>query len=250
MNQPNNAFHEESIKLVEHASEGHDRGHVWATIAVLAVVLGGLGMFTTLNNRSEAETPSEMWRRTTAVDDNMARAVTDVQPVHALVAPDGNVVLWGRVSNLEIADRIEDKFTEIVGAERVESEFMVSPGVVLPEAIPLYLENHVLFQLASAEVGPDFAVLLDVLGDLLNEYPQTSLEVIGHTDSQGDADANMVLSQDRANQVLAALASNGVASEQISGEGRGENDPVASNDSESGRQSNRRAEILLSGLGD
>lgn len=81
--------------------------------------------------------------------------------------------------------------------------------------------------------------------DLLQTEPDKKIRVEGHTDSLGDADANLLLSQQRAQAVLEALVSMGVASDRISSLGMGEDFPIASNEDEDGRARNRRVDVIL-----
>lgn len=81
--------------------------------------------------------------------------------------------------------------------------------------------------------------------DLLQTEPDKKIRVEGHTDSLGDAETNLQLSAQRAQSVLEALVSMGVASERISALGMGEDFPIASNDDEEGRARNRRVDVIL-----
>ena len=69
--------------------------------------------------------------------------------------------------------------------------------------------------------------------------------IVGHTDSQGEDAYNQSLSQRRANAASAYLQAQGVPSTRVSTSGRGEMEPVASNDTEAGKQQNRRVEIAI-----
>jgi len=81
--------------------------------------------------------------------------------------------------------------------------------------------------------------------DLLQTEPDKKIRVEGHTDSLGDAETNLQLSGQRAQAVLEALVSMGVASERISALGMGEDFPIASNEDEEGRARNRRVDVIL-----
>ncbi len=80
----------------------------------------------------------------------------------------------------------------------------------------------------------------------LKQNPIYNAEIIGHTDSVGRAEANMLLSQKRANAAKAALISEGVEGTRLSSRGRGELEPIKSNRTKEGRASNRRIEVKLS----
>ena len=81
--------------------------------------------------------------------------------------------------------------------------------------------------------------------DLLLTEPDKKIRVEGHTDSLGDAEANLSLSEQRAQAVLEALVSLGVAADRISALGMGEDFPIASNEDEDGRARNRRVDVIL-----
>jgi outer membrane protein OmpA-like peptidoglycan-associated protein len=79
----------------------------------------------------------------------------------------------------------------------------------------------------------------------LNNYPNTTVNVVGHTDNTGDASYNFGLSQRRAQAVAAVLRNGGVSSSRIRSIGAGEDQPIASNLNASGRAANRRVEIII-----
>ena len=79
----------------------------------------------------------------------------------------------------------------------------------------------------------------------MNRYPDTTVNVIGHTDNTGAASYNQDLSQRRAQAVASVLINAGVAPQRIRSIGRGEDSPIASNLTPEGRQQNRRVEIII-----
>jgi outer membrane protein OmpA-like peptidoglycan-associated protein len=82
----------------------------------------------------------------------------------------------------------------------------------------------------------------------LRKYPELIIEVAGHTDSVGGADANYSLSERRAKTVRDYLVRFGVEPARLSVRGYGETQPVAGNDSEAGRAENRRVELRILNL--
>ena len=86
---------------------------------------------------------------------------------------------------------------------------------------------------------------LEEVVDLLQTEPDKQIRVEGHTDSQGAAEANLELSQKRADAVREALIGLGVAEDRITAMGMGEDFPIASNDDEAGRAQNRRVDVIL-----
>jgi len=100
---------------------------------------------------------------------------------------------------------------------------------------------------APGETELDIAALRSVrrIADALAACPDTAFEIAGHTDSQGRSVMNVELSHDRAEAVRAALLAEGVAASRLQAVGYGEAQPVADNDTEAGREANRRIEFRL-----
>ncbi len=113
------------------------------------------------------------------------------------------------------------------------------------ENLKITMNSEVSFDFNSAELKPAFLPTLDKVADILNRYPRTTIRVIGHTDSIGSAAYNQALSERRAQAVADYLDRRGVDPRRIRTEGRGEREPRASNDTEAGRQLNRRVEMLI-----
>ncbi|TYO99080.1 outer membrane protein OmpA-like peptidoglycan-associated protein [Geothermobacter ehrlichii] len=113
------------------------------------------------------------------------------------------------------------------------------------DTLALTFKSDVLFDVDSALLKPGAHDELFRVAKVLNQYPQTTLLVAGHTDSTGSEEYNQRLSERRAEVVKNALVGNGVNPERIRTIGYGESRPIASNASESGRQLNRRVEIRI-----
>ncbi|WP_137173672.1 OmpA family protein [Massilia sp. HP4] len=109
--------------------------------------------------------------------------------------------------------------------------------------------GDVLFATDQATLNPNGTSTLRKLADVMTQNPNRSVLVEGFTDSTGSASYNQDLSQRRANAVATALAQMGVSRDRISMKAYGQAFPVASNDNASGRQQNRRVEIVLSNEG-
>jgi outer membrane protein OmpA-like peptidoglycan-associated protein len=114
--------------------------------------------------------------------------------------------------------------------------------------ITLNMPSNVTFATDRAELNANFYEVLNSVGLVLKEYNKTIVEVAGHTDNTGDAAYNQSLSDRRSQSVAQYLQTRGVSSERIVTIGGGEKHPVASNDSASGRQQNRRVELTLTPL--
>ncbi len=101
------------------------------------------------------------------------------------------------------------------------------------------------FDTNSSTVRPQFRATLDDIAQTLNSYPETYIDVYGHTDSDGSDAYNLDLSNRRAQSVSSYLASRGVNRARIATEGFGESQPIASNATAAGKQQNRRVEIRI-----
>lgn len=108
-------------------------------------------------------------------------------------------------------------------------------------------EQKITFPPGSAEIDGPNAQLMTRIADALNECTALPLEIAGHTDAQGSEDGNRALSQARADAVLLALQGRRVEVSQMRAVGYGESRPIAENDSEEGREANRRIEFTLIG---
>lgn len=110
--------------------------------------------------------------------------------------------------------------------------------------------QDIVFAFNSAELEPGGERTVDRIAKYLNEYPKRKLTVEGFTDSVGSEDYNLELSKKRAESIRRALVEQGVERNRINTEGLGESYPVASNDTDAGRQQNRRVEVIVSNQND
>jgi outer membrane protein OmpA-like peptidoglycan-associated protein len=113
------------------------------------------------------------------------------------------------------------------------------------DVIKLNLPDGVTFDFGKANLKTQFYPALDNVASTLAQYNQTIVEVSGHTDSVGSDAANQTLSVQRANSVGNYLIGKGLVRERFEIVGFGETQPVASNDTDSGRALNRRVEIRV-----
>lgn len=114
------------------------------------------------------------------------------------------------------------------------------------EGIKLTLkENAVRFDTNKSSLTSQAQANLDKLVPVFKQYPNTDIVIFGYTDSTGPADYNLTLSGDRAKSVRNYLVNKGIASSRFSTEGMGIADPIASNETVSGRSENRRVEFAI-----
>ena len=116
---------------------------------------------------------------------------------------------------------------------------------VADDALLVRFSSDVLFAVDSAILAAGAHATLDEVARVINEYPKTAVVVQGFTDSTGGEQHNLELSERRARAVMSYLVGRGVDAGRITALGYGEDHPVASNDTPSGRQLNRRVGILL-----
>ena len=112
--------------------------------------------------------------------------------------------------------------------------------------IKVKIEN-LFFATNKTYILPQSEQAMSDLASFLNENPGVTIHITGHTDAVGSDEANQILSEGRANAVRADLIKRGVAGERMTTEGKGEKEPVADNDTEEGRQLNRRVEFVITG---
>jgi outer membrane protein OmpA-like peptidoglycan-associated protein len=112
-------------------------------------------------------------------------------------------------------------------------------------AILVNLPDGVTFDVASYALKPTFRTTLDQVADSLIKYPNSLIDVYGHTDSTGSDAYNQTLSENRARTVANYLQSRGVPAARIRSQGFGETMPIADNTTEAGRTKNRRVEIKI-----
>ncbi|TAE17154.1 MAG: hypothetical protein EAZ95_06915 [Bacteroidetes bacterium] len=105
--------------------------------------------------------------------------------------------------------------------------------------------NNIFFDTEKFALRNESTAELNRLVRILNENPDMAIEVTGHTDAVGNDQNNMTLSQNRANAVKDYLLSKGIASNRLSSKGFGKTKPLASNDTEEGKQMNRRVEFSI-----
>jgi outer membrane protein OmpA-like peptidoglycan-associated protein len=112
------------------------------------------------------------------------------------------------------------------------------------ETLHVALSSDVLFDSGKASLQPGAQDKLVEVARVLNRYPRTSIEIVGHTDDRGGDASNQALSERRARAVRDVLVRDGVTAERITTRGAGESRPVATNSTPEGRSLNRRVEIV------
>ena len=119
----------------------------------------------------------------------------------------------------------------------------------IKEGIKVKIEN-LFFATNKTYILPQSEQAMSDLANFLLENPSVKIHIVGHTDAVGSDEANQILSEGRANSVRNDLIKRGVAAERMTAEGKGEREFVADNDTEEGRQLNRRVEFTITDVGD
>ncbi len=113
------------------------------------------------------------------------------------------------------------------------------------EILAITFKADLMYDVDSAVLKPGAYEELDRVAEVLNKYPQTKIRIEGHTDSTGSEDYNLKLSEKRAMAVKNALILRNVDPARLQTVGLGESKPVAGNETEAGRQMNRRVRIVI-----
>ncbi len=140
-------------------------------------------------------------------------------------------------------DKQKQDFEKLLAAERDQGAINIEK---LPEDVLMVrMTSQTAFESDSSDVKEGFKSTMDKIAKVVSKYEKTQLAVIGHSDSRGSEVHNQTLSEKRAKAVYQYLAQQGVISERLQYSGKGESDPIASNDTENGRAENRRVELYV-----
>jgi len=115
-------------------------------------------------------------------------------------------------------------------------------SIYLDEA---FVMENVYYDFGKATLRPESSYELDKLVTLMKDNPSIDVQIVSHTDNIGTEESNNILSNDRAQSVVNYLVSSGIERSRLSTLGLGESQPVASNDTDAGRQKNRRTEFKI-----
>ena len=139
-----------------------------------------------------------------------------------------------------VIGRQMDKQAEELAKEMGDAE-VIREG----EAIVIRFKETVLFAYDRSDLNENARINLDKLKAALVKYPETNITVIGHTDSKGTSMYNQTLSERRANAVVAYTHQNGISNLRLTAIGKGETDPIATNNTTEGSALNRRVEFVI-----
>lgn len=169
-------------------------------------------------------------------------AVTDAKGEFELSGvPSGNAL----VAAAKPGENIPSITTSLKAGEVLQSDFMASESNIEDDIRRGNFHLHIQFATASAEIPNTYTSILTKLLNAINALPEYHFTIEGHTDSDGDAEANRKLSQKRAASVLNWLVSHGATKTALSSEGYGEDRPTTSNSTKEGKTLNRRVEVIV-----
>ena len=138
-----------------------------------------------------------------------------------------------------IGHQMDQKAKEIQGKVAGAEVTRVGEGLVVT------FDSGLLFDFDSDRLRAESKKNLDNLASSLSDFGDSKLLLVGHTDAQGSDDYNLSLSRRRADAVASYLESQSVSAARVQTSGRGEGEPIASNDTDAGRQQNRRVEVAI-----
>ncbi len=130
-------------------------------------------------------------------------------------------------------------------AKELEQNIPGATIVRVGEGIAVTFSSGILFPYNSTDILSAGRTNLDQLASSLQKFPDSDILIVGHADSDGSDAYNLDLSQRRAAASSAYLQARGVPATRLHATGKGESEPVASNDVEAGKQQNRRVEIAI-----
>lgn len=163
----------------------------------------------------------------------------------ALAVDGNNVSVRGEVTNEALRQQLVSDF-----ATRLNPTWVIKNGLRVgageQQLLDKALADRIIeFESGSTKLTARGAQILDEMAAVMQKLGNQSIQILGHTDSSGHPEANLILSQSRADAVRRYLVARNVVAERLSASGMGANEPVASNATPEGRARNRRIEFRI-----
>lgn len=183
--------------------------------------------------------------------ENMTKLLTpNLKQVHKgqLQVSGTQLTIKGNVSNEALRQQVVSNIATSLNPTYSIDNGLVVAGGEAQNVLDKTLSNRVVeFESGAATLTPAGRAILDEMGAAIKQIGTPKVQLIGHTDSQGNRQANVALSLARASTVRNYLIEKGIPAESLSAAGSGPDQPVASNDTVEGRAKNRRIEFRLAG---
>ena len=166
------------------------------------------------------------------------------------VVVDGDTMYLEGMPDQQVSEVLESAAVAAVGRERVVNNFEIGDGAVYDPTQPIQFSaaEPVLFTTGATRLSEQYRPLIDLAVELMDAEPTSTLSITGHTDDIGPAEANLRLSISRAEAVAARIQQHGIDRSRLTVDGRGETEPIDTNDTPAGRAVNRRVEFSILGL--
>lgn len=146
-----------------------------------------------------------------------------------------------------IVKKLADGTEIIIAAKGIEGNLIqfIEDKTKVADKETWFSFDRILFETGKSNLRPSSALQLANIAAIMKAYPNVEIKIGGYTDNTGNPQANMKLSQERANEVMSELVKLGVPAARLKAEGYGEQFPVATNDTPEGRAQNRRIDIRI-----
>lgn len=206
------------------------RRFVFAALILLTVGLIGTGCASLSNTEQGAVIGAGAGGAAGAAIGKAAGGTAEGAIIGAVMGGTAGAIIGQRMDRkaAELEDELENAEVERVG-----------------EGIKVTFDNAILFDFDSANLRATARANLEELAVSMEDFEGSELLIVGHTDSKGSEEYNLRLSERRADAAAEYLIEQGLRPSRISTVGRGESEPVASNETAEGRQQNRRVEIAI-----
>ncbi|PSQ63792.1 MAG: OmpA family protein [Bacteroidetes bacterium QH_1_61_8] len=199
-----------------------------AAIAATAFLLGGCSSLS--NTQKGAAVGTGAGAAAGAAVGNAAGGTAEGAIIGAVVGGTAGAIIGRRMDKKadELGDELENAEVERVG-----------------EGIKVTFDSGILFKFDSATIQGEAEENLMEFANTMQDFEESNILIVGHTDAKGTEEYNQDLSEDRSQSAADFITRNGISSDRIRTVGKGEAEPVASNDTEEGRRQNRRVEIAI-----
>jgi outer membrane protein OmpA-like peptidoglycan-associated protein len=165
---------------------------------------------------------------------------------HEGIYRDGKLYLEGAVPSREVGDKLKAKANAVLGPQNVVDHYVIDPAAPAVTDGKVIVDEPFLFATGSTAIAPGYESLLTLGVAVMKLNPQVIMVVRGYTDSVGSDQANLLLSQGRAQAVANWIVTHGLINpNRFQVVGKGEADPVGDNNTDQGKALNRRIEVEL-----